>query len=136
LQLSTEKHWSDSVKRQPSQMTGSSSITRILIGSITTFSRSYVRQWGESRKSEGDPVCLPRFTGYPHICHTPANIHFIETTGQGAFKMRYWTVEPNTSFPTFDLFRTPMIISSILFSSANCTKSSPDSRLDITNCVS
>jgi hypothetical protein len=35
--------------------------------------------------------------------HAPANIHFIETTGQGAFKMTYWAVEPNTSFPTFDL---------------------------------
>jgi hypothetical protein len=37
--------------------------------------------------------------------------YLIVTTGQVALRITYWAVEPNTSFPTLDLLRTPMTIS-------------------------
>ena len=46
-------------------------------------------------------------------------------TGQGASRITYCAVEPNTNFPTFDLLLTPIITSSISFSSAIRTRSSP-----------
>jgi len=54
--------------------------------------------------------------------------YFTLTTGQGAFKITNWAVEPKTNLPTLDRRRTPMIISSIPFSLANCTRSSPGLR--------
>ena len=39
-------------------------------------------------------------------------------TGQGASRMTYWAVEPNTNLPTFDLLLIPIMISSILLSFA------------------
>jgi len=56
------------------------------------------------------------------VCGNPMNsvlrLYLTATTGQGASRMTYWAVEPNTNLPTFDLLLTPIMISSILLSLA------------------
>ena len=46
------------------------------------------------------------------------NAYFTVTTGQWAFKIRYWAVEPKNNLLTLDRFRIPMMISSTPFSLA------------------
>ena len=46
------------------------------------------------------------------------NAYFTVTTGQWAFKIRYWAVEPKNNLLTLDRFRIPITISSIPFSLA------------------
>jgi len=48
-----------------------------------------------------------------------AGIHLTATTGHGAIKMIYCALDPNMSFPTFDLLLTPIMISSISLSFIN-----------------
>ena len=52
-------------------------------------------------------------------------VHLTASTGQGASRMTCCAVEPNTNFPTFDFFLTPIMISSISLFFANSTRSSP-----------
>jgi hypothetical protein len=56
------------------------------------------------------------------VCVNPMNsvlrLYLTATTGQGASRITYWAVEPNTNLPTFDLLLTPIMISSILLSLA------------------
>ena len=54
--------------------------------------------------------------------------HIIVTTGQGAFRITYWAVEPIRSLLTFDLLLTTTIISLIWLSLANCKRPSPGER--------
>jgi hypothetical protein len=40
-------------------------------------------------------------------------LYLTDTTGHGALRMTYWALEPKTIFPTLDLLRIPITISSI-----------------------
>jgi len=87
---------------------------------------------GSTRSSQSDPkllggllILMNVFDAFKKIadCNDKCNevvfhLHLTATTGQGASRMTYWAVEPNTILPTFDLLLTPIMISSILLSFA------------------
>jgi hypothetical protein len=61
---------------------------------------------------------VPDYLADAHSSNTGAGksllYHFIETTGQGAFKMTCCAVDPIKSLPSFDLLFTPTMISLVL----------------------
>ena len=91
-----------------------------------------MNQNGSTRSSQSDPellavygvkhwgrllILMNVFDAFKKIvnCDDKCNeivfcLHLTPRTGQGASRMTYWAVEPNTNLPTFDLLLIPIMI--------------------------